>query len=463
MTQTIQTQTPRESASAPTPSSQSQKREIVQRAVESQTFSRSPALRAFLLYIAEHELRGHADKLKEQTIGAEVLGRKPNYDPADDNIVRVRAHELRGRLERYFSTEGQAEPIVITIPRGGYVPEFLPRPATESPEARTAEEPPAQDTATPQLAHPGAAAASDSGGALRRWLPIAALFLVAIAGTAVITRNLVMSQSSQSPVNTPAAVRDFWGQFFEKPGEDLKVVYADTSFALWQDLNNKSLDLGDYLNRKYYDAQGNHLFDVIMRRVTTPADMSLSVHLATLSADFGGQVVPEFARDAESQFFHDGNVVLIGSHRSNPWISIYEPSLNFFLDQDPKTGAPEYRNRSPHGQEPAVFGIPAMYDTQKTEEKTYPSYGVVALLKGCGNHGLTVLAEGLNSQATQAAGDLITDPQRLDMLLRGIGHQQGSRVAPFEALFQITSVPGGYDTPRVIAYRLRPPEACVGG
>jgi hypothetical protein len=71
--------------------------------------------------------------------------------------------------------------------------------------------------------------------------------------------------------------------------------------------------------------------------------------------------------------------------------------------------------------------------------------------------------EGLNAQATQAAGDMVTDPQRLDALLNSIGHKAGTNVAPFEALFQITSLPGGYDSPRVIAYRLRQPEACVGG
>ena len=52
------------------------------------------------------------------------------------------------------------------------------------------------------------------------------------------------------------------GQFFEKPNEELKVVYADTSFALWQDLNGENLNLGDYLNRNYMNVKGNKLFNV---------------------------------------------------------------------------------------------------------------------------------------------------------------------------------------------------------
>jgi hypothetical protein len=441
-----------------------QKRELVQRVVNSETFRRSPAMRAFLLYITERVISGRAEELKEQSIGAEVLGRKPNYNPADDNIVRVRAHELRGRLEKYFTSEGAGETVVITMPRGAYAPEFMPRKSARLPDAKL--KLPAEEEGPPTGHEEEAVAEIEivQKPALRHWLAFAAVLLVAIAASVAVTRYVLQSRTPLNSIRPAGAITDFWGQFFDRPNEELKVVYADTSFALWQDLNGKTLDLGDYLNRKYYDEKGNKLFNVVMRRVTSPADMALSVHLATLAQQFGGQENPMFARDVEAAFFHQGNVVLIGSHRSNPWVAVYEPNLNFTLDQDPQSGAPMFRNRTPQGHEDATYGIPDMYDTQRSEEKTYVSYGVVALLRGCGDRGLTVLAEGLNAQATQAAGDLVIDPQRMDMLLRSIGHKPGTSVAPpFEALFQVVSLPGGYDNPRVIAYRLRPPEACVGG
>jgi len=84
------------------------KRELVQRVVNSPTFAGSHAMRAFLLYIAEHAISGTPEQIKEQLIGSEVLGRKPDYDPSTDNIVRVRAHELRQKLEKHFSTDGAA-------------------------------------------------------------------------------------------------------------------------------------------------------------------------------------------------------------------------------------------------------------------------------------------------------------------------------------------------------------------
>lgn len=440
-----------------------EKRALVQRILEGDTFRRSPAMRAFLLYISEHAISGRTDRLKEQTIGTEVLGRRPNYDPADDNIVRVRAHELRGRLERYFTSEGVNEPFIITIPKGAYTPEFVLR-ETGTPE-ELQPEPQAEEPAPPEPKTGSTVTATAATPKLtaRQWIVFASVVLLAIVCSVAITQYVSARKSGTTATALSSPIHDFWAQFFTRPNEELKVVYADTSFALWQDLNNKSLDLGDYLNRKYLDVKGNKLFSVVMRRVTSPADMASSVNLANVANQFGGHAKAQFARDADSEFFHGTNVVLLGSHRSNPWVAIYEPSLNFQLDQDPHSGAPLFRNRSPRDREVAIYGIPSAFDTQKDEEKTYPSFGVVALLKGCGDHGLTVLVEGLNTQATQAAGDMVTDPHRLGALLKSIGHQPGTTVPAFEALFQITSMPGGYDDPKVIAYRLRAPEACVGG
>lgn len=53
---------------------------------------------------------------------------------------------------------------------------------------------------------------------------------------------------------------------------------------------------------------------------------------------------------------------------------------------------------------------------------------MVALLKG--SRGRIVLDEGLNMQAMQPGGDLLTDPQRLDTLLQRIAHKPGTSVTP---------------------------------
>jgi Tol biopolymer transport system component len=81
----------------------------------------------FLRFVVETTLEGRSRDVKESVIGVEVLGRSPSFDPKTDPIVRVEAGRLRARLSSYYQTSGTADPVLIALPKGGYVPEFLER------------------------------------------------------------------------------------------------------------------------------------------------------------------------------------------------------------------------------------------------------------------------------------------------------------------------------------------------
>lgn len=102
--------------------------EAVQASVEkilaSQTFARSEKLRNFLGYVVEKEQSGAAHALKGYSIGVDVFGRPEEFDPSSDPLVRVQAGKLRKLLDRYYETEGQDDPVRISIPTGGYVPQY---------------------------------------------------------------------------------------------------------------------------------------------------------------------------------------------------------------------------------------------------------------------------------------------------------------------------------------------------
>ena len=76
-----------ESGARPT---EEQVREELTRVLASHEFRSSKRSQDFLRYVVENTLRGHADMLKERTIGIEVFGRPTSYDPSDDATVRVR-------------------------------------------------------------------------------------------------------------------------------------------------------------------------------------------------------------------------------------------------------------------------------------------------------------------------------------------------------------------------------------
>ena len=94
----------------------------VERMTASTVFRNSPQLATFLWFIVEAQLRGKGERLKGYTIGVEVLRRDTNFDPQVDPIVRVEATRLRRALERYYVGPGTDDAIMITLPRGGYVP-----------------------------------------------------------------------------------------------------------------------------------------------------------------------------------------------------------------------------------------------------------------------------------------------------------------------------------------------------
>jgi hypothetical protein len=98
--------------------------DLVQRIVNSKTFQSAPTLQQLLRFLATRALEAHTDEIKEYTIGVEALGRKPDFDPKTDPIVRVQVYRLRQKLKEYYELEGAQESILVEIPKGHYLPKF---------------------------------------------------------------------------------------------------------------------------------------------------------------------------------------------------------------------------------------------------------------------------------------------------------------------------------------------------
>jgi adenylate cyclase len=96
----------------------------LERIVSSPDFEGSERLRGLLRYVVEETLAGRGERLKGYTIAVEHLGRDADFDPLTDPIVRVEAGRVRRSLEHYYLRAGAQDPVVIELPRGGYVPAF---------------------------------------------------------------------------------------------------------------------------------------------------------------------------------------------------------------------------------------------------------------------------------------------------------------------------------------------------
>lgn len=83
--------------------------------------------RKFLGYVIEEAIAGRAGRIKAYTIATEVFGREASFDAQADPAVRIEAGRVRRALERYYLVAGRDDPIIIAMPKGGYVPTFTRR------------------------------------------------------------------------------------------------------------------------------------------------------------------------------------------------------------------------------------------------------------------------------------------------------------------------------------------------
>lgn len=107
---------------------------VAQAIRDAEALGRSTPLKSLFEYLVEATLAGRAPK--ENEIAIELFGRRPDFDPAQDAVVRVYVHKLRRRLESFYaSRKGIGER--LAIPRGEYRLIVTTAPEDTAPDVRT--------------------------------------------------------------------------------------------------------------------------------------------------------------------------------------------------------------------------------------------------------------------------------------------------------------------------------------
>lgn len=104
-------------------------REELGRVLASKVFAGSPRLARLLKHLVEKSAAGDRESLKEYSIGLDVFGRDPSFDPKADSIVRSTARQLRLKLAEYYQYEGRDDRFRLQLPKGSYVIEIEETPA----------------------------------------------------------------------------------------------------------------------------------------------------------------------------------------------------------------------------------------------------------------------------------------------------------------------------------------------
>jgi len=417
---------------------------LVHRIVSSRHLLKAPQLRDILLYLARRTVNDDATSIGEQEIGCKVLGRRPDFNPNEDNIVRVQVRRLRYKLEEYFSSEGADEPILLSIPKGAYLLCFEPRASQPEPQA-IRRIPPAGILPPPSV--PPAARQPT----YRRWAVILPALLAAALGisTLILWRQ---RDALKRPDEVQLRRNDLlWSRIFV-PGTETNVLVADTCLVAIQDILDLDISLSDYRTGGYPDkligSVPNKDLQAALRlladrQYTSLGDASVATRLMELSHRYGVHTNIRYPRFMSVRDFKNGNFIFIGSRRGLPWEQLFEPQLNFALEEDHQTGRYRFRNKAPLPGEQAAYQPSVGADT----------YADIALLPNLAGNGYVLILAGIEMAATEAAGELVASrdfPDVLAGLLRSKGQSPASYL---EILVSEKVVGGAAEGSKIVAYR----------
>lgn len=440
---------------------------VAQKAVRSHTFARAAQLRAILLFVVRHAVLQPEESIPEFEIGHRVLGRRNDFNPLDDNIVRVQMGHLRRKLEQYFSTEGSAEEMIIFIPQGTYKPSF-PYRAEFTNRGQSAQE----DSPLPEdrigaesgpagisvfvAQHPQNApnkASLDPASLSGRWISAClVLLLLAIASLVLWNQNRFLRHSLDS-INQPLAVlKDqptvaaFWSDLLGSR-QLTDVVTGDFAFSICQRLSGKVFTLEDYITRDYtqlLQAPGmsadlhNGLIVISNKDITSSSEFSVMRRILALDPQ-SRHIHYYKSRNFVADLFARDNVILLGNGLSNPWQQPFRDHMNFVANTDRFYNV---TNRAPAPGEQRVYV--STLDTK---------YGIVAYLPLPDRQGKALLLDGTGAESVEADGDFLFSESRLSNFQKQL---HVKKLPYFEVLLKINLVRGTPLDSTIVAYRIYP-------
>jgi hypothetical protein len=304
---------------------------------------------SFLKYIVEHTLAGENDLLRERVIGTEVFGRSPDYEPADDPVVRVRASEVRKRLAQYYQNRADS-PVQIDIPLGSYRAVFQWKADQLTPTG----------TQKPAL-----------GKSRWRWVLLAVLVT---AASAIVVRGL-----RTVPSFAPSAMDQFWAPVLTSP-KPILVYNATTPVFRSPDLTDSPRGLVPVRNQ-----------------YITIGDAYASVALVSLFTRKGKLYQLRYGTDLTFGDLRYQPSILIGAF-GNAWTLRTTNDLRFVFDKHPTI-----RDRADN----RLYTLPNMTPDGRTPE----DYAIVSRVFDSKTGELLIAAAGITQYGSRAAGEFLTSPQ----------------------------------------------------
>lgn len=438
--------------------------------LRSGTFRNASTLQQLLTFLSAKAIAGVGESLKEYTIGVEALGRKNDFDPKIDPIVRVQSHRLRTKLKEYYSSEGSRDPILVQIPKGHYLPTFErlvaePMLATAVAIAPTIASP---DLATPEQ-HTEAHQVAEVKASVPSWRRFAwftgakgitIVLMIGIGfGAFWIGRQYPTIQSSSGELSslkngarlgTGDIIENFWWRFLNDDRAPV-IAYPDAVFLL-----DDSNDLFRY-RRGASDGRGGLVEPHLARQFasnpqlvgmagklyyengyTGTGELESVAMLSGLLGRMGVKPTIKSSRDLTPDDLSLHNVILLGSPFQNVAVAQLLTAGDFVF-QNPDQHHEQWRaqiiDAHPRNGESSTYGT----ERDATTRVLTSDYSLITIAPGVVPGRFIAFLGGLDTKGTQGATLFATSSFGIEQLVRVLGPENGSSTGPpsFQALVRV--------------------------
>lgn len=395
---------------------------LTQRVAASEAFRRSPRLRSFLLYVVEQSLEKPREELNEYQVGTHVFGRPESFNPAEESIVRSSARQLRVKLQEYFEGEGRNESLVVVIPKGTYVPEFVPR------------------------KEGGQRAELNQGN--RGWRLAVAVLSVACALLGWTALRRERRGEAAAPEGLVFAV-------FPPTQSKIDVVLCDSALVVVNGFRKEVVSLEEYTRRAEQEPvplpagrPGGATPGAFPggRLITSFRDAAFVAGLEERGVPAGYRFDARHSRLAQARDFRSGNHILLGSTWSNPWTTLFDEGLNFRFERD-EAGHFGIRNRAPRAGEAPFYFISA------ERARNGVSWARVSLGPNLSGSGKVLMISGLHTESSEGATESVLSEEFLRSVERAAGGSKLAGMKSFELLVEVRAVDGAVQGQRLVAAR----------
>jgi hypothetical protein len=408
-----------------------EKREELKRLLQSKHFVKAKKKSRFLEFVCEQAFLGNAEKLNEYLVGIEIYERGPDFNPQEDPIVRVQAHEIRRALKKYYEEEGKDSGLRIDLPPGHYVPVFSKVNHQETAKLVSAREEP-RETLFP-------ARTRVQQSSIILGLALACLVL----GFLFLRERFLVDRSSPNEASAsgfPKSMAWFWEPFLPPAAPPLIVLpihpllraahEGDSPLTLKHSYLIDKEKLSEFRDTIHFrELQGFH-FVATTTDFTAVGEALGLVNFFELLASSGQRFRLKASRLVDFDEIKRGNAILLGGNQS--WsgrVFLYPEGFWFH--------GGVISNQQPRPGEQTVYRP----EFDPVTNNLSRDYALVLMLPNERKQERILLIYGIYTQGSQAAIEYVTNAghlQKLREALLELSPQHKSPPKYFQALLQTT-------------------------